>query len=116
MRVKALVVLGGFVIVGCKVESAKSTAASSTTRGASEAALMQTSRNWAKAAATGNADSALAYWSDDAVVLEPDQSALVGKAAIRQMVVSSMKDPKFSITWEPERAEVSESGDILSPK
>jgi len=113
MRVKALVVLSGLALgVGCKVESAKSTAASSTARGAPEAALMQTSRNWAKAAATGNADSALAYWSDDAVVLEPDQSALVGKSAIRQMVVSSMKDPKFSITWEPERAEVSESGDI----
>lgn len=114
MRVKGLVVLSGLVltVIGCKVESAKSTAASSTTRGAPEAALMETSRNWAKAAATGNADSALAYWSDDAVVLEPDQPALVGKSAIRQMVVGSMKDPKFSITWEPERAAISESGDI----
>ena len=112
MRAKALVVLSGLILVGCKVESAKSTAASSSTRGASEAALMQTSRNWAKAAATRNADSALAYWSDDAVVLEPDQPALVGKSAIRQMVVGSMKDPKFSITWEPERAAISESGDM----
>lgn len=114
MRVKGLVVLSSLVlgVIGCKMESAKSTAASSTTRGSSEAALMETSRNWAKAAATGNADSALAYWSDDAVVLEPDQPALVGKSAIRQMVVGSMKDPKFSITWEPERAAISESGDI----
>jgi ketosteroid isomerase-like protein len=114
MRANALVVLGGLVlgVIGCKVESAKSTSASSTTRGDSEAALMQTSRNWAKAAATGNADSALAYWSDDAVVLEPDQPALVGKSAIRQMVVGSMKDPNFSITWEPERAVISESGDM----
>ena len=114
MRAKALVVLGGLVlgVIGCKMESEKSTAASSTSRGSSEAALMQTSRNWAKAAATGNADSALAYWSDDAVVLEPDQPALVGKSAIRQMVVGSMKDPKFSISWEPERAMISESGDM----
>jgi ketosteroid isomerase-like protein len=111
MRVKALVVLIGLVLVGCKVESAKSTTGM-TTRGASEAALMQTSRNWAKAAATGNADSALAYWSDDAVVLEPDQPALVGKSAITQMVVGSMKDPKFSITWEPERAVISDGGDL----
>jgi ketosteroid isomerase-like protein len=113
MRGKALVILSGLVLaIGCKVESAKSTAASSTTRGASEASLMQTSRNWAKAAATGNADSALAYWSDDAVVLQPDQPTLVGKSAIRQMVVSSMKEPKFSITWEPERAVISDSGDM----
>lgn len=114
MRAKALVVLGGLVlsVIGCKVESAKSTAASSPTRGASEAALIQTSRNWAKAAATGNTDSVLAYWSDDAVVLQPDQPAWVGKSAIRQLVVSSVKDPKFAITWEPERAMISESGDM----
>jgi ketosteroid isomerase-like protein len=111
MRAKSLVVLV-LGVIGCKVESAKSTSANLTTRGASEAALMQTSRNWAKAAATGNADSALAYWTDDAVVLEPDQPALVGKSAIRRMVVGSMKDPKFSITWEPERAVISESGDM----
>jgi ketosteroid isomerase-like protein len=115
MRVKALVVLSGLVLAGCKVESAKSTAGIATTRAAAEAALMQTSRDWAKAVATGNPDSALAYWSDDAVVLEPDQSALVGKSAIRQMVVGSMKDPKFSITWEPERAAISESGDMGYP-
>jgi ketosteroid isomerase-like protein len=113
MRAKALVVLGLVLgVTGCKVESEKSTAASSTTRGDSGAALMQTSRNWAKAAATGNADSALAYWSDDAVVLQPDQPSLVGKPAIRKMVVGSMKDPKFTITWEPERAVISESGDM----
>ena len=114
MRAKALVVLGGLVasVIGCKMESAKSAAASSTSRGSSETALMQTSRNWAKAAATGNADSALSYWSDDAVVLEPDQPALVGKSAIRQMVEGSMKDPKFAITWEPERATISDNGDL----
>jgi ketosteroid isomerase-like protein len=114
MRAKALVVLGGLVlgVIGCKVESSKSTSASSTARGPSEAALMETSRNWAKAAASGNVDSVLAYWSDDAVVLQPDQPALVGKSAIRQMVVGSMKEPSFSITWEPERAVISEGGDM----
>ena len=116
MRAKALVVLGGLVLtlLGCKMESEKSATAteSSTSRGSSESALMQTSRNWAKAAASGNADSALSYWSDDAVVLQPDQPALVGKSEIRKMVEGSMKDPKFSITWEPERAMISESGDM----
>lgn len=73
---------------------------------------MQRSRDWAKAAATGNVDSALAYWSDDAIVMQANQPAYVGKAAIRGMVEASMKIPKFSITWEPERASISESGDV----
>ncbi len=116
MRAKALLVPGGLVLtlVGCKMEAAKSATAtaSSTSRGSSEASLMQTSRNWAKAAASGNADSTLYYWSDDALVLAPDQPALVGKSAIRKMVEGSMKDPNFAITWEPERAMISDGGDI----
>jgi ketosteroid isomerase-like protein len=99
--------------IGCKAESVKSPAvASSLSPNAAEQDLMQASRNWAKAAATGNADSALAYWTDDAIVLEPDQPAYVGKAAIKGMVEAAMKDPKFSITWEPERASISQSGDM----
>jgi ketosteroid isomerase-like protein len=77
-----------------------------------KAALMQTSRDWAKAAASGDVDRILSFWVDTAIVLEPDRPALVGKAAIRKMVVGSMKLPGFSITWEPERAWVSLSGDV----
>jgi len=109
---KGLPVIGLlFCIIGCKVESDKA-ASTSDGNAAAEAALMQRSRDWAKAAATGNVDSAVAYWSDDAVVLEPDQPAYDGKAAIRRMVEASMKIPKFSITWEPERASISPSGDV----
>jgi len=73
---------------------------------------MQTSRDWAKTAASGDVDRILSYWSDDAIVLEPEQPAHVGKAAIRAMVEGSMKVPKFSITWEPERASISQAGDV----
>lgn len=77
-----------------------------------QAALMQASRDWAKAAAAGDVEKILSYWSDTAIVLEPGQPAHVGKAAIRKMVEGSMKVPKFSITWEPERAWVSLNGDV----
>jgi ketosteroid isomerase-like protein len=110
VEIKALAVsVVVFCVIGCKAESAKSASAAP---GSAEAALMQRSRDWAKAAATGNVDSALAYWSDDAVVLAPDQPAYYGKAAIRKMVEGSMKIPKFSITWEPEHASISPSGDM----
>lgn len=37
-------------------------------------ALMQTSRQWSQVAATGNVDSILSYWSDDAVLVSPENS------------------------------------------
>ncbi len=73
---------------------------------------MQASRDWAKTAATGNLDQTVAYWSDDAIVLAPDQPAVVGKAAIRAFVTQSMAIPHFSITWEPEQATIAASGDV----
>ena len=99
-------------IIACNPAPAGSGAASSTASGSDNdaAALMQTSRDWAKAAAAGNVDEIVSYWSDDAIVLEPNQPALVGKQAIRGMVEASMKIPKFSITWEPERASISKDG------
>jgi ketosteroid isomerase-like protein len=98
----------------CNFDSSKSasSAASSTVSGAESGALMQTSRDWAKAAESGDVERTLSYWADDAIVLEPDQPAYFGKTAIRQMVLTSMKIPKFSITWAPESAVISKGGDI----
>jgi ketosteroid isomerase-like protein len=75
-------------------------------------ALMNTSRDWAAATASGDLERALAYWTDDAIVLPPDQPAVVGKAAIRAYVQHAVSTPGFSITWEPELAVVSENGDM----
>jgi uncharacterized protein (TIGR02246 family) len=73
---------------------------------------MQTSREWSKVAASRNADSILRYWTDDAVVLSPGEHVLKGKEGIRQMVEGSFKTPGFQISWEPQSAEVSKSGDL----
>lgn len=76
------------------------------------AALMEVSREWAKAAAGGDVEQIVSFWADDAIVLPPDQPAIVGKAAIREFVSTAQTLPGFSITWEPERAFVSDSGDF----
>ena len=117
MRIVPALALAAIVVAnaGCNFESSSSgTAASSTSSGAGDeaAALMQTSREWAKAAASRDVERTVSYWADDAIVLQPDQPALVGKAAIRGMVERGMKDPKFSITWEPERAVITQAGDM----
>ena len=104
-----LLVMSGCNSGSSAAVSAGSIAAKSTN---DKAALMQTSREWAKAAASGDVERTLSFWADTAIVLEPDRPALVGKAAIRKMVERSMNVPGFSITWEPERAWVSLSGDV----
>jgi ketosteroid isomerase-like protein len=99
--------------IGCSSGSSNSTTASSTGSSADEgAALMQISRDWAKAAEARDTERVLSYWADDAIMMENEQPPLIGKAAITTMVQRGFKDPNFSITWEPERAVISQSGDM----
>lgn len=76
------------------------------------AALMQTSREWARTVPAGDLEATLAYWSDDAVVMPPGQPSIVGKAAIRAFLQQTAAIPGFTITWEPEHATVASSGDL----
>lgn len=76
------------------------------------AALMQKSRDWARAAAGGDLEAILAFWSDDAIVMPPGQPAAVGKSAIREFLLRTLAIPGFSITWEPEQASVAAAGDL----
>ena len=75
-------------------------------------ALLQRDQEWARLASAGIADSLLAYWTDDARVVMPSQPMFQGKSAIRQMVMNNMAIPGFHITWNPEGAVVSQSGDL----
>lgn len=75
-------------------------------------ALMQVSRDWSDLAATGNLDSIMTGWADDAVLMAPGLPPLEGKAAIRQYVGAAMQIPGFSIRWEPVSAHVARDGDL----
>ena len=74
--------------------------------------LMQTSREWSNAAATRDVEKVLSYWDDSATVISAGQPVLQGKQAIRGMVESSFNTPGFKISWAPETAEISQSGDL----
>jgi ketosteroid isomerase-like protein len=75
--------------------------------------LLARDRAWAQAAqADASVDSIVEYWTSDARVLLPGQPALVGKDAIRQMVSASLATPGFHISWVPDSAVVSASGDL----
>ena len=75
-------------------------------------ALMQVSREWSNRVATGNVDSIMTGWADDAVMMAPGLPPLEGKAAIRGYVEAGMKLPGFSIKWEPVAVQVAQSGDL----
>ena len=75
-------------------------------------ALMQVSREWSNRVATGNLDSIVAGWADDAVLMAPGLPPLEGKAAIRGYVEAGMKLPGFTIKWEPLAVHVAQSGDL----
>jgi uncharacterized protein (TIGR02246 family) len=74
--------------------------------------VMQLSREWSRAAVAGNVEKTISYWAEDAIVMSPGEPVLNGKTAIREMVEESYKIPGFRISWQPQRVEVSKSGDL----
>jgi ketosteroid isomerase-like protein len=102
--------LFGAVAIGLAVACRPATSGSDA---AEVAQLLNTDREWGKLAATSkNADSVAAYWTDDARVLMTGQPVISGKSAIREMVAGTMKIPGFHVTWTPDSAVVSRSGDL----
>jgi ketosteroid isomerase-like protein len=74
--------------------------------------LMQLSRDWSAMVGSGDLEASIDIWADDAVMLPPDLPVLSGKAAIREYVLGAASVPGFKISWEPESAHVSDSGDM----
>src|SRR3981081_4761428 len=58
---------------------------------AESAKLQRRDAEWADLASAGkNVDSIVSYWTDDAVIIEPGQPAVEGKAAVRNFVAESL--------------------------
>jgi uncharacterized protein (TIGR02246 family) len=79
---------------------------------AERAAIMAADRAWLAAAQTGNIDSILGFWTEDARVIAPGQPPYVGRAAIRQMLAESASLPGFSVSWETTDVVVAPSGNV----
>jgi len=74
--------------------------------------LMQLSRDWSGIVNSGDIDAIVSHWHEEALILPPDSPIIEGKAAIRKYVESTSSIPGFRITWEPERAFISDAGDM----
>lgn len=74
--------------------------------------LMNLSRDWSMKVASAPLEEWIDVWAEDAVMMPPGLPAVRGRAAIRQYVEAAGKLPGFQISWEPESAYVSQSGDL----
>ena len=80
---------------------------------AESAKLMARDAEWADAASDGkDVEKVVSYWTDDAVVMEPGQAPIVGKAAIRAFVTASYATPGFKIHWVSQRPTFSPDGKV----
>jgi uncharacterized protein (TIGR02246 family) len=75
-------------------------------------AVTEADSAWAKASAAGEAERSLSFLADDAIMFPPGQPPVIGKAAIREFVRSSLAVPGFSVSWVSDVVRVATSGDI----
>ncbi len=81
-------------------------------RDAEAQGLMQLSREWSTMVGAGDFEAAIDVWADDALMLPPDFPVLSGKSAISEYVAGTASIPGFKISWEPDSAHISKSGDM----
>lgn len=103
---------GRIILMLSAIALAVPTMAQSDNHKKEEQKLMQLSREWAKTARTGDVQETVSYWSEDAILMTPDQGKLVGHEQLSAMVKGSMEIPGFEIDWEPQEARVARSGDM----
>jgi ketosteroid isomerase-like protein len=75
--------------------------------------LLQRDAEWAALASAGrDVEAILSYWTDDAVVMPPGFPAVIGKAALREYILGSLKIPGFNITWSSNDVTFSPDGNL----
>jgi ketosteroid isomerase-like protein len=81
--------------------------------GADEKAVRDADEAWSKAALSGDVAKTVSYYADNAIVLPPNEAAVTGKDAIRNLWKGFL-DSLQSISWNTTRVEVSKSGDLAA--
>jgi len=77
-----------------------------------EKKLMELSREWARTAQNGTTEQIVSYWTEDAVLMTPDQGKIEGRDQLAGMIEASLDIPGFEVGWEPKEARVAQSGDL----
>jgi ketosteroid isomerase-like protein len=79
---------------------------------ADEQALRDADAEWSKAAGAKDLDKTVSYYSDDAIVMPPNDPAATTKEAVRKIWQDLLASPGLAISWKATKVEVAKSGDI----
>jgi len=80
--------------------------------GTERAAIMHADSAWLAAAQSRNVDSILGFWTDDARVISPGESPVVGREALRKMLTDAFAMPEFSVSWNTTDVVVAPAGNM----
>ncbi len=97
-------------IAGCS--STRPSPAAPDTRAADEAAVRNADTNWSAAAQSKSPDAWMAFYTDETVILPPNDKLTSGKENIRKVVTDMFAMPGFALSWQPTKVEVARSGDL----
>ena len=76
-----------------------------------EQAVRDADAEWSKVAAAKDLDKTVSFYADGAIVLPPNQAAVMTKTGIRELW-KGLLDSLTDISWTTTRVEVSKSGDM----
>lgn len=79
---------------------------------AAETAIQKFDEDWVKAAQTLQPDAWVAFYSDDAVILPPNEKTATSREDIRKSIAGLLGLPGLRISWKPTKVEVAASGDL----
>ena len=77
-----------------------------------EQALRDLDSQWSAAAAAKDLDKTISYYSDDAIVLPPNEASATTKEAIRNVWKDLLASPGLVVSWKATKVEVAKSGDL----
>lgn len=111
MKSGPLAVLISLTVTSLSVHRPSLAARSATDLAAVEATVRKVDADWAAAAGTLSVDAWIAFYDADAVVLLPNDQLSSGKQVLRRSVSRLLGIPGLSITWDPIKVEVAQSGE-----
>jgi uncharacterized protein (TIGR02246 family) len=82
------------------------------TPAADERAIREADMQFSKAGAAKDLEGLIAFYADDAALLEPNAPLAMGKDAIRTAWSNLIATPGFGVSWKPTKAEASRGGDM----
>jgi uncharacterized protein (TIGR02246 family) len=79
---------------------------------AEEKAIRDAGAEFSKAIATKDVEKVVAFYAEDAVMMDQGEAVETGKAAIRASYTQFLALPDVELTWTPTKVEVAKSGDM----